>query len=146
MNKYLLKMRNQQFPSRLNDNWSSFPATNNRWLLRNITSYNIVLPGTSISNFTQIVRAARIGYLVQRLPQGWTTEGPEFESLYGQEICHYVVQTGSEAHPTSYPMDTEDSFPRGKTAGFEADHSPPTRAEVKNMWIYASTPPYAFML
>jgi hypothetical protein len=27
----------------------------------------------------------------------------------------------------------------------EADHSPPTRAEVKKMWIYTSTPPYAFM-
>jgi hypothetical protein len=25
----------------------------------------------------------------------------------------------------------------------EADHSPPTYAEVKQMWIYISTPPYA---
>jgi hypothetical protein len=29
--------------------------------------------------------------------------------------------------------------------GREAYHSPPTRAEVKKMWIYTSTPPYAFM-
>jgi hypothetical protein len=27
----------------------------------------------------------------------------------------------------------------------EADHSPPTSAEVKKMWIYIFTPPYAFM-
>jgi hypothetical protein len=27
----------------------------------------------------------------------------------------------------------------------EADHSSPTSAEVKKMWIYTSTPPYAFM-
>jgi hypothetical protein len=27
----------------------------------------------------------------------------------------------------------------------EADHSPPTSAEAKNMWIYTSTPPYTFM-
>jgi hypothetical protein len=27
----------------------------------------------------------------------------------------------------------------------EADPSPPTSAEVKKMWIYTSTPPYAFM-
>jgi hypothetical protein len=27
----------------------------------------------------------------------------------------------------------------------EADHSPPTSAEVRNMWIYTLTPPYAFM-
>jgi hypothetical protein len=27
----------------------------------------------------------------------------------------------------------------------EADHSTPASAEVKKMWIYTSTPPYAFM-
>jgi hypothetical protein len=27
----------------------------------------------------------------------------------------------------------------------EADHSPPISAEVKKMWIYTSTPSYAFM-
>jgi hypothetical protein len=26
----------------------------------------------------------------------------------------------------------------------EADHSPPSSAEVKNTWSYTSTPPYAF--
>jgi hypothetical protein len=30
-------------------------------------------------------------------------------------------------------------------AGREVDHSPPTSAEVKKMWIYTSTPLYAFM-
>jgi hypothetical protein len=29
--------------------------------------------------------------------------------------------------------------------GREADHSPPTSAEIKKMWIYTSTPPYVFM-
>jgi hypothetical protein len=32
-----------------------------------------------------------------------------------------------------------------KQQGREADYSPPTSAEVKKMWIYSSTPPYAFM-
>jgi hypothetical protein len=32
-----------------------------------------------------------------------------------------------------------------KGPGREAGHSPPTSAEVKKMWIYTSTPPYAFM-
>jgi hypothetical protein len=38
-------------------------------------------------------------------------------------------------------------FPREgvKGLGLEADHSPPASAEVKKMWIYTSTPPYAFM-
>jgi hypothetical protein len=52
----------------------------------------------------------------------------------------HVVQTDSGAHPASYPMGAAGSFPGGK-----ADHSPPTSAEVKNTWIYTSTPPYAFM-
>jgi hypothetical protein len=32
-----------------------------------------------------------------------------------------------------------------KLLGTEAGHSPPTSAEVKKMWIYTPTPPYAFM-
>jgi hypothetical protein len=32
-----------------------------------------------------------------------------------------------------------------KRPGCEADHSFPNSAEVKNMWIYTSTPPYAYM-
>jgi hypothetical protein len=35
--------------------------------------------------------------------------------------------------------------PRVKRQEREADHSPPASAEVKKMWIYTSTPPYAFM-
>jgi hypothetical protein len=30
-------------------------------------------------------------------------------------------------------------------AGLEADHSPPSSAEVKNAWSYTSTPQYVFM-
>jgi hypothetical protein len=56
------------------------------------------------------------------------------------------VQTGSGAHPASYPMGTGGSFPRGvKRQKGEADHSSPTSAEVKKMWIYTFTPPYTFM-
>jgi hypothetical protein len=32
-----------------------------------------------------------------------------------------------------------------KRPGREADHLPPTSAEVQKTWIYTSTPPYAFM-
>jgi hypothetical protein len=71
---------------------------------------------------------------------GWTAEGSEFESRYGQEFSLlHIVQTGSGVHPTSYRMDTGGSFP-----GRKADHSP-TSAEVKKTWVYTSTPPYAFM-
>jgi hypothetical protein len=89
---------------------------------------------------------AGVAQSVQRLATGWTTEGSEFESQYGQEFSLlHVVQTGSGAHPASYSMGTGGSFPGVKRQGREADHSPPTIVEVKKIWIYTSTPPYAFM-
>jgi hypothetical protein len=39
---------------------------------------------------------------------------------------------GSGAHPTSYPMGTGVNFPRVKWLETEADHSPPSSAEVNN--------------
>jgi hypothetical protein len=43
------------------------------------------------------------------------------------------AQTGCGAHPFSYPMGTGGSFPGGKARpGRDADHSPPSSAEVKN--------------
>jgi hypothetical protein len=35
--------------------------------------------------------------------------------------------------------------PRIKRPGREADHLPPASTEVNKIWIYTSTPPYAFM-
>jgi hypothetical protein len=64
--------------------------------------------------------------------------GSEFSLLH-------LVQTGSGVHPASYPMGTGSSFPRVKQPGPEADHSPPASSEVKNVWIYTSTPQYTFM-
>jgi hypothetical protein len=42
------------------------------------------------------------------------------------------VQTGSGEHPASYSMGTGGPFPGGKARlGSDADHSPPSSAEVK---------------
>jgi hypothetical protein len=42
------------------------------------------------------------------------------------------VQTGYGAHPASYPIGTGGPFPGGKARpGRDADHSPPSSAEVK---------------
>jgi hypothetical protein len=50
----------------------------------------------------------------------------------------------TRVHPTSYPMCTEVLSPGVKRPVPEADHSSPASAGVKKMWIYTSTPPYAF--
>jgi hypothetical protein len=43
------------------------------------------------------------------------------------------VQTGSGTYPASNPMVTGGAFPGGKARpGRDADHSPPSSAEVKN--------------
>jgi hypothetical protein len=49
--------------------------------------------------------------------------------------------------PTQLPIQwIPEAFSSGKKRqGREADHSPPTSPEVKKMWIYTFTPPYAFM-
>jgi hypothetical protein len=48
--------------------------------------------------------------------------------------------------PTHPPIKwvLEALSPGAKRAGREADHSPPTVAEVKNTWTYTSTSPYVF--
>jgi hypothetical protein len=89
---------------------------------------------------------AGIAQSVQRLATNWTVEESEFKWKWGKELSPlHVVQTGSGVHPTSYPMGTVGSSPGVKRPGSEVDHSLPTSAEVKKMWIYASTPPYTFM-
>jgi hypothetical protein len=63
-------------------------------------------------------RGDGIAQSVYRLATGRTTEGCEFESRQGQELSLlHVVQTGSGIKPTSYPMGTGCSFPRGEVAG-----------------------------
>jgi hypothetical protein len=75
---------------------------------------------------------------------GWYTDSSNGIALgYGLEVrgsrvrfpagagnfsLHHRVQNGSGAHPV---LGTRGSFPGGKAAELEADHSPPSSAEVK---------------
>jgi hypothetical protein len=51
------------------------------------------------------------------------------------------VQTGSRAHPSSYPVGNGVLFPEVLRPGREAGHSPTPCTEVKNAWNYTSAPP-----
>jgi hypothetical protein len=54
---------------------------------------------------------------------------------------HHRVQNGSRLHPASYPMGTRGSFPGVKQPRREADHSPPSSAEVKEcVELYRHSP------
>jgi hypothetical protein len=55
---------------------------------------------------------------VYRLGTGWTTEGSEFESRWGQDFSLlHVIQIGFGAHSTSYSVGTGGSFLGAKAAG-----------------------------
>jgi hypothetical protein len=65
-----------------------------------------------------------------------------FGFRYCQEfLLLHVVQIGSGTHPASYLMGTRNISPGIKRPEFEADHSPPTSAEVKKLRMHSSTPP-----
>jgi hypothetical protein len=77
------------------------------------------------------------------LRAGWS--GIRVRAGAGNVSLHHCVQTGSVAHPASYPMGTRGSSLGIKRPGREADHWLPSSAEVKNAWGCISTPQYAFM-
>jgi hypothetical protein len=74
----------------------------------------------------------------------WTA-GIRFLTGAGDFSVLHTIQTGPGVHPASYPMGTGGSFPEVKRPRREADHTAPTSAEGKKMWIYTSTPLYVFM-
>jgi hypothetical protein len=66
---------------------------------------------------------------------------PGFESRQGQDFSLlHSVRTGSGAYAASYPTGTGV-----KRQGREADHSPPSSAEVKNGGAIPPIPQYVFM-
>jgi hypothetical protein len=74
---------------------------------------------------------SHVAQAVQCLTMGWTTglRSPTGAGNFSSSPC---VQTGSGAHPASYPMGTGGPFPGGKVRpGRDADHSLPSSAEVK---------------
>jgi hypothetical protein len=63
----------------------------------------------------------------------WAAELSGFEFRWGQDSSPLrVVQTGSGAHPASYRIGTGALSKGVKWQEPEADHLPPTSAEVKN--------------
>jgi hypothetical protein len=62
---------------------------------------------------------------------GWS-EAVRFLSGEKDSFLLHCVQTGSRAHPASYPMGTEDFFTRIKLPGHEPEHSPPSSVVIKN--------------
>jgi hypothetical protein len=72
-----------------------------------------------------------------------------FPAGAGNFSLHLRFQNGSGAHPASYPVGTGGSFPGGKAAGPEADHSLPSNADVKEcveLYLHFSSTPNCVVL
>jgi hypothetical protein len=77
---------------------------------------------------------------------GWTSGVQLPAEMMG--IFLFATASGPALRPTQPPIQRVPGalFPGIKRPGREADHSPPSSADVKNAWNYTSTPPYAFMV
>jgi hypothetical protein len=78
------------------------------------------------------IRRAGVAQSVQCLITDWAiwVRSPVETKDFSSNLC---VQTGSEAHPASCTMGTVCRFSGGKARpGRDADHSPPSNAEVVN--------------
>jgi hypothetical protein len=67
---------------------------------------------------------------------------PGFDFQKGRGLFLFATASRTDLGPIQPPiMGTAAISPRVKRPGREADHSPPSSAEVKNAWSYTSTPP-----
>jgi hypothetical protein len=74
--------------------------------------------------------------------------GPKDRSSSPGKVKNFLFSTSRPVlGPTQPPIQWVPGAlsPGVKQPEREADHSPPTNAEVKKTWVCTSTPPYAFM-
>jgi hypothetical protein len=80
---------------------------------------------------------------VEHWAMGWTIRVLGFDSWWGLGIFLFITISRMALGPTQPPIQwVSGALSLGvKRPGREADHSPPSSAEVKNVWSYTSTPP-----
>jgi hypothetical protein len=74
---------------------------------------------------------------------GYELDDPEFDSREGPGIFIFITVSRPALGPIQPPIQWLSGAlsPGVKRLGREADHSPPSSAEVKNAWSYTSIPP-----
>jgi hypothetical protein len=94
-------------------------------------------------NHTKMGAGIATGYGLD--DQGGGSSSPGRVNNFHFSISSRPALLSTQPPIKSYKICTGGSFPGVKRQEREADHSPPTSAEVKKMWIDTSTPPYVFM-
>jgi hypothetical protein len=79
---------------------------------------------------------------------GYGFEGQETRVRFPAELRNFSVlhsiQTGPKVHSLCYPMDIESVSSAVKRQRRKAGHLLSSSADVKNAWMYTSTPLYVF--
>jgi hypothetical protein len=89
---------------------------------------------------------AVIARSVQRWVTGWTIGVLRFDSRREQGIFFFTAASRTSLGPTQPIQWVAEALSLAvKRLGCEADHSPPSSAEVKNACSYTSAPQYVFM-
>jgi hypothetical protein len=118
-----------------------------RYFLRDYDSYetSIGMAGVPAEIWTDLITSInQEPYCLNQLHCSTNSNGKPIKSL----SCLHIwsdIKDEATCKPSRFSVCTSNMFPGVKRPGREADHSPSTSAEVKKMWIYTSTPPYAFM-
>jgi hypothetical protein len=104
--------------------------------------YSVILrfPWASSTTHFMWTRDSVVGIATGRLKGRSSSPGKVNNFLFSTSSRSAL---GSIEHPIQWVQG--DLSPGVKRQRREPDHSPPTSAAVKKMWIYTSTPPYAFM-
>jgi hypothetical protein len=63
------------------------------------------------------------------------------ELIINNFLFSFIILTGCGVHPASYPEGTIVLSSVVKWLEHDANYSPQSTAEVKNVWSYTSTPP-----
>jgi hypothetical protein len=113
-------------------------------LVRNILG--VIYCSTGILShfyYLPLTPRAAIAQSVQCCATGWTIGVLGFHSRQGLGIFLFTTASTTALGPTQPPIQWVPGALslRLKRPGSEADHSPPSSAEVKNAWSYTSTPP-----
>jgi hypothetical protein len=82
-------------------------------------------------------------FLLRTVALGYGLDDPGFESRQCLGIFLITTTSRPALGPTQPPIQwvPEAHFLGVKWPGSEADHSPPSSAEIKNAWRYIYTPP-----
>jgi hypothetical protein len=128
------------------------------WLCKGMTWssswwHNLSRRHHTVQNTVYHENLFRCGTIIHQEPQQYSNYlwvGRRGQSLSPGRVKNVIFSTSFRPvlRPTQPPIQwvPEDLFMGVKQPGSDAHHLPPSSSKVKEMWIYTSTPPYAFMV